>query len=219
MPSRAHRRRQAPARFTITNALARMDGASWAALFAITAAWSGRICSIRSSGPRSSNCWKTPRSYSKSWIVGWQQRAHPIRPKARAESAKGISACWQKHRRLLGATKKHSCRSSSCVSVCLGCASANRRFVRSCRQSPTRPMIGLLSAPGRESYRVPCPSAWRADTLSITERQRIVRLVVKDVLIGDDSITIRHSISVPQQSPTQGGNLPPRGLTVELPFM
>jgi site-specific DNA recombinase len=50
-----------------------------------------------------------------------------------------------------------------------------------------------------------------ADTLSITERQRIVRLVVKDVLIGDDSITIRHSISVPQQSPTQGGNLPPCG--------
>jgi site-specific DNA recombinase len=50
-----------------------------------------------------------------------------------------------------------------------------------------------------------------ADTLSITERQRIVRLVVKDVLIGDDTITIRHSISVPQQSPTQGGNLPPRG--------
>jgi site-specific DNA recombinase len=50
-----------------------------------------------------------------------------------------------------------------------------------------------------------------ADTLSITERQRIVRLVVKDVLIGDDTITIRHSISVPQQSPTQGGNLPPCG--------
>jgi site-specific DNA recombinase len=48
-----------------------------------------------------------------------------------------------------------------------------------------------------------------ADTLSITERQRIVRLVVKDVLIGDDTITIRHSISVPQQSPPQGGNLPP----------
>jgi site-specific DNA recombinase len=50
-----------------------------------------------------------------------------------------------------------------------------------------------------------------ADTLSITERQRIVRLVVKDVLIGDDTITIRHSISVPQQAPTQGDNLPPRG--------
>jgi len=48
-----------------------------------------------------------------------------------------------------------------------------------------------------------------ADTLSVTERQRIVRLVVKDVLIGDDTITIRHSISVPQQSPTQSGSPPP----------
>src|SRR5271166_78032 len=47
-----------------------------------------------------------------------------------------------------------------------------------------------------------------ADTLSILERQRIVRLVVKDVLIGDDTITIRHSIPV-QQGPPQGGCLPP----------
>jgi site-specific DNA recombinase len=44
-----------------------------------------------------------------------------------------------------------------------------------------------------------------ADTLSITERQRIVRLVVKDVLIGDDAITIRHSIPVPQGAPQGGG--------------
>src|SRR5712691_464591 len=47
-----------------------------------------------------------------------------------------------------------------------------------------------------------------ADTLSITERQRIVRLVVKDVLIGDDTITIRHSIPV-LMSPPQAGSLPP----------
>src|SRR6202048_3917627 len=47
-----------------------------------------------------------------------------------------------------------------------------------------------------------------ADTLSIDERQRIVRLVVKDVLIGEDTITIRHSIPVPQ-SPPRGGCLPP----------
>jgi site-specific DNA recombinase len=46
-----------------------------------------------------------------------------------------------------------------------------------------------------------------ADTLSIIERQRIVRLVVKDVLIGDDTITIRHSIPVPH-GPTQGGSQP-----------
>jgi hypothetical protein len=33
-----------------------------------------------------------------------------------------------------------------------------------------------------------------------------VRLVVKDVLIGDDTITIRHSIPVPP-GPKQGGTL------------
>ena len=47
-----------------------------------------------------------------------------------------------------------------------------------------------------------------ADTLSINERQRIVRLVVKDVLIGEDTITIRHSIPV-QQGPPQDGCTPP----------
>jgi site-specific DNA recombinase len=47
-----------------------------------------------------------------------------------------------------------------------------------------------------------------ADTLSINERQRIVRLVVKDVLIGEDTITIRHSIPV-QQCPPQDDRIPP----------
>src|SRR6202041_700794 len=42
-----------------------------------------------------------------------------------------------------------------------------------------------------------------ADTLSINERQRIVRLVVKDVLIGEDTITIRHSIPVQQGPPAR----------------
>lgn len=36
-----------------------------------------------------------------------------------------------------------------------------------------------------------------AETLSVGERQRIVRLVVNDVLVGEDTITIRHSISLP----------------------
>ena len=35
-----------------------------------------------------------------------------------------------------------------------------------------------------------------AETLSVTERQRIVRLLVKDVLVGEDTITIRHSIPI-----------------------
>jgi site-specific DNA recombinase len=44
-----------------------------------------------------------------------------------------------------------------------------------------------------------------AETLSVTERQRIVRLVVKDVLVGDDTITIRHSIPIPSGPPQIDG--------------
>jgi site-specific DNA recombinase len=44
-----------------------------------------------------------------------------------------------------------------------------------------------------------------AHTLDVSERQRIVRLVVKEVLIGDETIIIRHSIPVPSGLPTNGG--------------
>ncbi len=49
-----------------------------------------------------------------------------------------------------------------------------------------------------------------ADTLNAIERQRIVRLVVKEVLIGDDSILIRHCIPV-GQTPSPGGGPPTPG--------
>jgi site-specific DNA recombinase len=45
-----------------------------------------------------------------------------------------------------------------------------------------------------------------AETLSVIERQKIVRLLVKDVLVGEDSITIRHSIPIPSGSPQNGGS-------------
>jgi site-specific DNA recombinase len=40
-----------------------------------------------------------------------------------------------------------------------------------------------------------------ADTLDVIERQRIVRLVVKDVLVGDDDIVIRHCIPIAAPCP------------------
>jgi site-specific DNA recombinase len=45
-----------------------------------------------------------------------------------------------------------------------------------------------------------------AETLSVMERQRIVRLLVKDVLVGEDTITIRHSIPIPSGTPQNGGS-------------
>ena len=47
-----------------------------------------------------------------------------------------------------------------------------------------------------------------AQTLDIAERQRIVRLLVKEVLVGDDTIIIRHSIPIPA---TPSSSDPPAG--------
>jgi site-specific DNA recombinase len=46
-----------------------------------------------------------------------------------------------------------------------------------------------------------------ADSLDVLERQRIVRLVVKDVLVGDDTIVIRHCI--PIAAPSSPDRAPP----------
>jgi site-specific DNA recombinase len=47
-----------------------------------------------------------------------------------------------------------------------------------------------------------------ADTLDVAERQKILRLLVKEVLIGRDTITIRHSIRI--STPGPDPNLDPR---------
>jgi site-specific DNA recombinase len=49
-----------------------------------------------------------------------------------------------------------------------------------------------------------------ANTFDILERQRIVRLVVKEVLVGDDTIVIRHCLPVPS-GPPSGSSPPPLG--------
>ncbi|HEY6370305.1 MAG TPA: recombinase family protein [Candidatus Sulfotelmatobacter sp.] len=47
----------------------------------------------------------------------------------------------------------------------------------------------------------------RAEVLDTTVRQQILRLLVKEVLVGKDTITLRHSIPIPQSGP--GSNGPP----------
>jgi site-specific DNA recombinase len=49
-----------------------------------------------------------------------------------------------------------------------------------------------------------------ADTLDVIERQRIVRLVVKDVLVGDDTIVIRHCIPIAAPPPDRAPPAPGR---------
>ena len=50
----------------------------------------------------------------------------------------------------------------------------------------------------------------RAKTLDVCERQQILRLLVKEVLVAADSLTIRHSIPIPQTAPVPTGP-PPKG--------
>jgi len=41
----------------------------------------------------------------------------------------------------------------------------------------------------------------RADTLEISAQQKILRLLVKEILVGKDTLTIRHSIPIPNAGP------------------
>ncbi len=50
-----------------------------------------------------------------------------------------------------------------------------------------------------------------AETLNVRDRQRLTRLLVKEVLIGDDAITIRHSIPIPTEPKGGSESTPPDG--------
>jgi site-specific DNA recombinase len=49
----------------------------------------------------------------------------------------------------------------------------------------------------------------RAEMLDIAVRQQILRLLVKEVLVGSDTITLRHSIPIPQSGPRSNGSPTP----------
>jgi site-specific DNA recombinase len=60
----------------------------------------------------------------------------------------------------------------------------------------------------------------RAEVLDIAVRQQILRLLVKEVLVGSETITLRHSIPIPQSGPSSNGSNPaPSGITGSRPNM
>ena len=50
----------------------------------------------------------------------------------------------------------------------------------------------------------------RADTLEVLERHKILRLVVKEILVGSNEIRIRHSVPVPGSGPGPSGTGTPK---------
>jgi site-specific DNA recombinase len=58
----------------------------------------------------------------------------------------------------------------------------------------------------------------RAEALDIVVRQQILRLLVKEVLVGNATITLRHSIPIPQSGPGPNGSPgPSSGVTASRP--
>ena len=50
-----------------------------------------------------------------------------------------------------------------------------------------------------------------AESLNVMDRQKIVRLLVKEIQVGEDTITIRHTIPIPSAPPQNGGSEAPNG--------
>ncbi len=49
----------------------------------------------------------------------------------------------------------------------------------------------------------------RGNVLNVSERQRVLRLLVKEILVARDKITIRHSIPMPASSPDSNDGVRP----------
>src|SRR5438132_8238728 len=108
--------------------------------------------------------------------------------------------------------RKDSCRSSSCVSACLVLRQRQqtlRAELQAIADQTNDRAAFLRLAETLTAFLARLRSA--AETLSVIERQKIVRLLVKDVLVGEDTITIRHSIPIPSGSPQNGGSDDPNG--------
>jgi site-specific DNA recombinase len=57
----------------------------------------------------------------------------------------------------------------------------------------------------------------RAATLNVSERQKVLRLLVKEILVGRETITIRHSIRMPHSEPNPSNAPRPPDSTPSLP--
>jgi site-specific DNA recombinase len=92
----------------------------------------------------------------------------------------------------------------SCAHACPSCA----RGKPTCATRSTLSIANSLTASDREAYLKLATDLEgflaqlhnKAEISSVAERQRVLRLLVKDVLIGPDKITIRHRIPLRERA-------------------
>ena len=168
--------------------------------------------SSRSCGAKSGACWRTPRWCAPRSTVAFSG-AHraPRRPPPRALE-RDLSRAYAAIRRLIEAYQEQL--------VSLDELRARMPALRKRQTTLQRP---ARRARRRAARRRDLPQARRhprgflarladgLDQLSVEEQQRILRLVVREVLVGgdDDIIAIRHSIPSPNGGPN--GSYPLRG--------
>ena len=96
------------------------------------------------------------------------------------------------------ATRSSSSRSTSSAPAPPSCANARPRSKPSwTRSTPSCTTPRPTSSSPRRSKASAPGSPTNAENLTVEQRQQIIRLVVREVLIGEDDITIRHSIPIP----------------------
>jgi site-specific DNA recombinase len=185
-------------------------GENWVARFATTAALSARICSIRSSGPKLFDCWKNPTLIQQELDRRLTAARSSDPAKKREEGLQRELTHVEKGIERLLSAYQEALMSIEQLRERMPALRQREQVLRAELQAiadQANDQAALLRlAETLTAFLARLHGA--ADTLSITECQRIVRLVVKDILIGDDTITIRHSISV-FPGPPRGGSTPP----------
>src|SRR5499427_2565608 len=208
MLSIGHRRDQAHVRSTIIDVSVPTPGGGFPAPFATTARFV-RTFWTKSFGPRLCGCSKIRASSRTRSSGGSRQLARLIRPNVAKEGLRrDVVRIRKSIDRLLTAYQEgllpiEELRERM-PQLRRRQQASNAELQAIADQSVTRTAY-LRLAETLNTFLTRLRSS--ASALDVSERQRIVRLLVKEVLVGDDQIIIRHCIPLPNRS----GDRPPEG--------
>ena len=193
----AHRRDRAHARSTIIDVSAPTLGGDFPAPFATTIQcvrifWTGLF------GRNSCGCSKILNLSRTNSTDGLQLREKPTRPNAVRRLSGATRSHPQEHRSLahrLSGRPSLARRAARAHAEPAAARTSRQRRTAGDRRPVSRPRTYLRLAETLATFLTRLRSA--AEALDVLERQRVLRLLVKEILVGDDKIIIRHCIPLP----------------------
>ena len=160
--------------------------------------WSGRSCCA---------CWKIPSVIQEELNRRLEAARHADPLKQREEFLRRDHARLEKSMdRLLNAYQEglvslDQLRSSDAGTAPKATSASGRTAVAASGHRRRCP----VPAAGGNARRFLCPVTAEGGSLEVTERQKILRLLVKEILVGRDTLTIRHSIRIANAGPDPSG--------------